>query len=145
MSTSVERIDPRGPRVGAAVTSALLAGVLLLGEGTAGRVLLGLVVVLFASGAARGPARSVLGTAYRRLLAPRLAPPLEREDSRPPRFAQVVGLAVAGTGLLLAVVGVPGALLAGAGVALVAAFLNAAFGVCLGCELYLLGTRLRRA
>ncbi|MCV2396286.1 DUF4395 domain-containing protein [Actinotalea sp. M2MS4P-6] len=136
-------IDPRGPRAGAAVTSALLAGVLLLGDGAAGRALLGLVVLLFASGVLLGPARSVLGVAYRRLVAPRLRPTTEREDPRPPRFAQVVGLLVAGTGLALALLGVPGALVVATALAFVAAFLNAAFGVCLGCELYLIGLRLR--
>jgi Domain of unknown function (DUF4395) len=30
-----------------------------------------------------------------------------------------------------------------AALALIAAFLNAAFGLCLGCELYLLGRRLQ--
>lgn len=139
----VRGIDPRGPRVGAAVTSLLLAGVLLLGDHTAGRALLTVVVLLFLSGAALGPARSVLGTGYRLLVAPRLAPPTEREDPGPPRFAQLVGLVVAGTGLALGLLGLPGALITGAALALAAAFLNAAFGVCLGCELYLIGTRLR--
>ncbi len=65
-------IDPRGPRAGAAVTTVLLVGVLLLGDHTAGRVLLAVVVALFATGVALGPARSVLGLAYRVLVAPRL-------------------------------------------------------------------------
>ena len=34
------------------------------------------------------------------------------------------------------------AVLAGVGLALGAAFLNAAFGFCLGCEMYLIGRRL---
>ncbi len=136
-------LDPRGPRLGAAATSVLLAGVLLLGDTAAGRALLALVVLLFASGVVLGPGRSVLGVAYRRWVAPRLTPTTEREDPRPPRFAQAVGLVVAGTGLALALVGVPNALVIGAAVALGAAFLNAAFGICLGCEVYLLLVRLR--
>lgn len=140
----VAGLDPRGPRVAAGITSVLLAGVLLLGDRAAGRGLLALVVLLFASGVALGPARSVLGVAYRRLVAPRLRPTTEREDPRPPRFAQLIGLLVAGTGLLLALAGVPGALVIGSAVALAAAFLNAAFGVCLGCELYLSLLRRRR-
>ncbi|HWU29324.1 MAG TPA: DUF4395 family protein, partial [Microbacterium sp.] len=57
---------------------------------------------------------------------------------RPPRFAQGVGLFVVGVGLLLHVLGVPLALPIATAMAFVAAFLNAAFGFCLGCELYLL-------
>ena len=136
-------IDPRGPRAGAAVTTVLLVGVLLLGDHTAGRVLLAVVVTLFATGVALGPARSVLGLAYRVLVAPRLAATTEREDPRPPRFAQAVGLVIAGSGLVLAVLGVPAALTVAASLALVAAFLNAAFGICLGCELYLSMLRAR--
>ncbi|MCK8211839.1 DUF4395 domain-containing protein, partial [Erwinia amylovora] len=85
------------------------------------------------------------GVLYRRLVAPRLAPPTEREDPRPPRFAQLVGLVVTCAGLLVALLGVPLGVTVGAALALVAAFLNAVFGLCLGCELYLLGLRLRSA
>ena len=101
--------------------------------------------------AARG--KAVLGLAtggspilvYRRLVRPRLAPPADLEDPRPPRFAQTVGLAVTGVGLLLALAGVPWAVEISGGLALIAAVLNAAFGLCLGCELYLLLARLRAA
>jgi hypothetical protein len=54
----------------------------------------------------------------------------------------MVGLLVVGAGLLFAALGFPAAVPIAAAVALVAAFLNAAFGLCLGCELYLLGRRL---
>lgn len=138
-------IDPRGPRAGASVTAVLVAAVLLLGPGPAGIALLAVVVALFATGVALGPAGSVLGVAYRRLLAPRLGPTTEREDPRPPRFAQLVGLTITAAGLVLTLAGMPAALTVAAALALVAAFLNAVFGLCLGCELYLLGVRLRRA
>lgn len=138
-------IDPRGPRAGAAVTAVLLAAVLLLGPTPAGIAVLAIVVALFASGVALGPSRSALGVLYRRAVAPRLSPTAEREDPRPPRFAQLVGLAITGAGLVLALVGVGGALTVAAALALAAAFLNAAFGLCLGCELYLLGVRARAA
>ena len=72
----------------------------------------------------------------------RLAPPTELEDPRPPRFAQLVGLLVVGAGLLFAALGFPAGVPIAAAVALVAAFLNSAFGLCLGCELYLLQRRL---
>lgn len=136
-------IDPRGPRVGAGATAAILAVVLLLGDAAGGRLLLALVTVLFATGVVLGPARSVLGRGYATLVAPRLAPTAEREDPRPPRFAQTVGLVISSAGLGLALLGVPGALVVAAALAFTAAFLNAAFGLCLGCELYLVIARLR--
>ena len=136
-------IDPRGPRFGAALTAVLLVVVLLLGPSTAGLLLLGVVVASFAVGAARGAQGTWQGALFRSLVRPRLAGPAELEDPAPPRFAQAVGLVITGTGLVLALLGVPWALEIAAGAALVAAFLNAVVGFCLGCELYLLLTRLR--
>lgn len=75
---------------------------------------------------------------YRRLVAPRLPAPGELEDPRPPRFAQGVGLFVVGIGLALHLAGVPWALPAATAAAFIAAFLNAAFDLCLGCRIYLL-------
>jgi hypothetical protein len=74
---------------------------------------------------------------YRTLVQPRLREPRELEDPRPPRFAQGVGLLVTGIGLLLHLAGVPWALPIAAAMAFAAAFLNAVFGLCLGCQLYL--------
>jgi hypothetical protein len=74
---------------------------------------------------------------YRKLVQPRLAPPTDLEDPRPPRFAQGVGLFVVSLGLILQLAGVPWALPIAAAAAFMAAFLNAVFGLCLGCELYL--------
>lgn len=138
-------IDPRGPRFGAALTAALLVVVLLLGTGTAATVVLAVVAAGFALGVARGVGGTWQGAVYRRLVAPRLAPPTEREDPRPPRFAQLVGLLVTGVGLAVGLLGAPLGITVGAALALVAAFLNAVFGLCLGCELYLVGLRLRAA
>ncbi len=136
-------IDPRGPRFVAAITAVLAVVVLLLGTGTAALVVLAVLVVSFALGAARGPAHTWQGWAFRRLVRPRLAPPDELEDPRPPRFAQLVGLVISGAGLVLALLGAGAAIPVSAALVLVASFLNAAFGLCLGCELYLLGVRLR--
>ena len=130
-------LDPRGPRTAAWITSAVLAVVLLLPAPAAG-VLLALQAVVFGLGA-RG--RSPYGWVFRTLVRPRLGPPADLEDPRPPRFAQVVGLGFA----LLGVVGfASGAALLGqvaTAFALVAALLNASIGLCLGCEVYLLVTR----
>ncbi len=134
-------IDPRGPRFVAAVTSVVLAVAVLTGSVW----VLALQVLVFAVAAARGVQASPYAVLFRRLLRPRLGPPADLEDPRPPRFAQAVGLAVTGTGLVLARVGVPGAVVVAAAVALVAAVLNAVFGLCLGCELYVRLVRLRAA
>ena len=140
--TTPAGIDPRGPRVGAGITAVLLVAVLLLPH-PAALALLVVLAALFAVGAVRGAQGSLQGQLYRRLVRPRLAAPTELEDPRPPRFAQLVGLVITGLGALLGLVGVAVAVPVAAALALVAAFLNAVFGLCLGCELYLLGLRLR--
>ncbi|QAY60787.1 DUF4395 family protein [Microbacterium protaetiae] len=87
------------------------------------------------------PRTAVWGVLFRKVVQPRLKPPRELEDPRPPRFAQGVGLLVSVVGLVLQLLGVPWALPIAAAAAFVAAFLNAAFGFCLGCQLYLLLAR----
>jgi Domain of unknown function (DUF4395) len=129
-------------RFGAAVTAVLLAVTLLLGQGPAATALLVAVALLFTLGVTRGVQGTLQGLAFKAWVRPRLAPPTELEDPRPPRFAQLVGLLVVGAGLILAALGFTAAVPIAAAVALVAAFLNAAFGLCLGCELYLIGRRL---
>ncbi|WP_135849279.1 DUF4395 domain-containing protein [Serinibacter arcticus] len=136
-------IDPRGPRFGAALTAVLLLAIIVLGDGAAGLVLGGVVVAGFALGAFGGIQRTWQGAVYRALVAPRLGPPAEREDPRPPTFAQLVGFVITATGLVLALVGVPYALVIAAALAFVAAFLNAVFDFCLGCEIYGIWARLR--
>jgi hypothetical protein len=135
-------IDPRGPRFGAGVTAVLLVFTLLLGTGPAATALLVVVGLLFVLGVTRGVQGTLQGLAFKAWIRPRLSPPTELEDPRPPRFAQLVGLLVVGAGLLFAALGFPAGVPVAAAVALVAAFLNSAFGLCLGCELYLLGRRL---
>jgi hypothetical protein len=148
-------IDPRGPRFAAWITSALLliATVLALtgiaADGTIGTASVGeraadpgfivasIVAGLFVWGLT-SPATSPWAVLFRAAIRPRLAPPAELEDPRPPRFAQGVGLLVVGLGLVLHLAGVPLALPIATAAAFVAAFLNAAFGFCLGCQLYLL-------
>lgn len=137
-------VDARGPRFGAALTAVLLVVVLLLGPWpSAALAVLALVAASFVLGVWRGVGGTWQGALYRRVVARRLAPPTELEDPRPPRFAQLVGLVVTGVGVVLGLAGVTAAVPVAAALALVAAFLNAVFGLCLGCELYLLGLRLR--
>ncbi|MFC8731840.1 DUF4395 domain-containing protein [Luteimicrobium sp. NPDC057192] len=136
-------IDPRGPRFGAGVTAVFLAVVLLL-VGTFWALWLLLVVVLsFALGAARGSQGTWQGALFRTLVRPRLAPPNDLEDPRPPRFAQLVGLIITGLGFVLGLAGVGAAVPVAAALALVAAVLNAVFDFCLGCELYVVLRRVR--
>ncbi|WP_035812041.1 DUF4395 domain-containing protein [Jiangella gansuensis] len=132
------RIDPRGQRFAAAVTTLVLAIVLVTGSGW----LLAAQGVVFAAGAFAGPARSPYGLLFARLVRPRLGPPVELEDAAPPRFAQAVGLAFAVVGVVGFASGLTVLGYVAAGAALAAAFLNAAFGFCLGCELYLAYRRL---
>jgi len=138
-SPSGAGIDPRGPRFAAGVTALVLVAVVLTGSVW----LLAAQAVVFAVGAFGGIGRSPYGLLYRRLVRPRLGPPAELEDPRPPTFAQLVGFVVAALGVVLALLEVGGAVVVAGAVAFVAAFLNAAFGLCLGCEMYLLLARLR--
>lgn len=143
----VAGIDPRGPRFTAAITLVVFAVALVLSDAAPGvaAVITGVQAVLFAIGAGLGVQRTPTGVLFRRLVRPRLAAPDHLEDPAPPRFAQAVGLVFA----VVATLGfATGAVLLGqvfAALAFVAAFLNAVFACCLGCELYLLGLRsLRR-
>jgi hypothetical protein len=130
-------IDVRGPRFGAAVTAAVLAVVLV----TASAWLLARQTLVFALGAAGGVGRSPYGWVFRTAVRPRLGPPTAFESPEPPRFAQAVGLVFAGVGLVGYTLGPDWLGLAATGAALAAAFLNAVFGYCLGCEMYLLARR----
>jgi FtsH-binding integral membrane protein len=130
-------IDVRGPRFGAAVTAAVLAVVLV----TASAWLLAWQTLVFALGAAGGVGRSPYGWVFRTAVRPRLGPPTAFESPEPPRFAQAVGLVFAGVGLVGYTLGPDWLGLAATGAALAAAFLNAVFGYCLGCEMYLLARR----
>lgn len=138
-------IDPRGPRAGAGITALLLAVVILLWTSTAALVLLAVVAASFLLGAVRGAQGTWQAWVYRTVLLPRIGPTSEREDPRPPRFAQAVGLVITGAGVVLGLLGVAAAVPVAAVLALVAAVLNAAFGLCLGCELYLLLRRVAPA
>lgn len=151
-------IDPRGPRFAATVTAALLlvATFLALVGISTGAIssaplaqraadpgfLLTVVVAALFLWSVLSPATAPWGAVFRRFVRPRLSPPSELEDPRPPRFAQGVGLVVVTIGLVLHLAGVPWALPIATAAAFLAAFLNAAIGLCLGCQLYLLLQRI---
>jgi hypothetical protein len=135
------KIDPRGPRVGAAITTVVVAIVIVTGSGW----LLLAQTVVFAIGALAGLRYAPYGFVYKALIRPRLQPPVEFEAEAPPRFAQGVGLAMAAIGTIGYLAGSPVVGTVFAGLTLAAAFLNAAFDLCLGCQMYLLIQRSRPA
>ena len=140
-SPPVTGIDPRGARFSATVTSVVLA-LVLLSPSPVSLILLAVQAAVFAAGATRGVQRTAYAAVFRGVVRPHLGAPTELEDPRPPRFAQGLGLAFVGVALVALVLGLTTVGLVSVGLALVAALLNSVFGLCLGCELYLI---LRRA
>lgn len=133
-------IDPRGLRFSATLTSVALA-VVLVAPAPVAVVVLALQTVVFGVGAFRGIQHTPYAWLFRTVVRPRLGAPQELEDPRPPRFAQAVGLGFALVGLVGFATGLTALALVATGFALAAALLNAAFGFCLGCEIYLLFQR----
>jgi hypothetical protein len=134
-------LDPRGPRFGAAITSVLMVLVIYLSLDPATiTVALGIMIFsvsMFVIGTAVGPAKHPYSYVYKYLVRPALKPPTALENATPVHFAQFVGLIVTGTGLVLHLLGVAYALPVAAAAAFTAAFLNAVFAYCLGCQMYL--------
>lgn len=143
----VDQVDVRGPRFAAWVTTAVLIAALLSSavSGSLAAAILGVQAVVFAIGALRGPRRHPYGVIFANVVAPRLGPVTEREPAAPLRFAQGVGLLFAALGTIGFLAGAPLLGVVATAFALAAAFLNAAFGICLGCKIYPLAARLRRA
>jgi hypothetical protein len=133
------KVDPRGLRFAAGVTTVVLALTLVLNNPWP----LAVQAVVFAISVVFGVQASPYGLFFKRLIRPRLGPPKELEDAAPPRFAQLVGLVFAVIGLVGYLAGVDVLGIVATGFALVAAFVNAAVGLCLGCEAYLLIQRIR--
>jgi hypothetical protein len=134
-------IDARGPRFGAVITTIVLTTFLA----TEARVLLHGQLLVFALGAFFGLKYSPYGFIYSKLVKPRLRGEVPTEDVRPPQFAQLVGFIFAITATILYDLALDTAGMIVVGFALAAAFLNAAFNFCLGCEVYLLIARAKSA
>jgi hypothetical protein len=134
-------IDPRGPRFGAAITSVLMVLVIYLSLDPATiNLALGIMifaVAMFTIGTAVGPTKHPYSYVFKYLVRPAIKPPTALENVTPVHFAQFVGLLVTGTGLVLHLLGVAYALPVAAAAAFTAAFLNAVFAYCLGCQMYL--------
>jgi hypothetical protein len=132
-------IDARGPRFSATLTTVVLAIALVTGSVWVATF----QAVVFAIGAIKGPQFTPYAFIYRTLIKPRLKSPLRTEDVRPPKFAQSIGLIFALVALIGSAAGAPVVFTVAIAAALAAAFLNAAFDFCLGCQIYLLLARLR--
>jgi hypothetical protein len=141
-----DQVDVRGPRFAAWVTTAVIVATLLAAAVSplTAAVILGVQAVVFAIGAWRGPRQHPYGLIFQRLVLPRLRPVTEKEPVPPLRFAQLVGFVFAVVGVIGFASGITLLGLIATGFALVAAFLNAAFGICLGCQIYPLVVRFRR-
>ena len=134
-------IDARGPRWSALITTVVLATALV----TSNVWVIAFQAVVFAIGTLRGPQFTPYALIFKNLIKPRLKSTVTFEDVRPPQFAQAVGLGFALIAVIASVTGAGGVFTVAVGFALAAAFLNAAFNFCLGCQMYLFILRLRTA
>ena len=139
-SKSVPLIDARGPRYSAALTTIVLSAALI----TESNLIIGFQFAVFLSAVLFGLRRSIYGFLYRNLIQPRLSGPVPSEYESAPRFAQLIGALFALTALIGGLTGNSALFLISTGFALSAAFLNAAFGFCLGCKIYLLILRVTK-
>jgi hypothetical protein len=146
-TTGPDQVDVRGPRFAAWVTTVVIVATLIASaaSATAAAIVLGLQAVVFAIGALGGPRKHPYGRIFATFVAPRLGPVTEKEPVPPLKFAQAVGFVFAVVGTVGFATGVTVVGLVATAFALIAAFLNAAFGICLGCQLYPLVARFRRA
>ena len=133
-------IDARGPRFSAAITTAVLATALA----TSNLWVIVAQAIVFAIGAFRGPQFTPYALIFKNIVKPRLKSAVVTEDVRPPQFAQSVGLIFALVAIAGSITGISGLFVVAVSFALAAAFLNAAFNFCLGCEMYLLLLRVRK-
>lgn len=133
-------IDARGPRFSAAFTVVVLASALA----TQSVLLIAFQLLVFLIGATKGPQFTPYAFLFKSLIKPRLKSNFVPEDVRPPQFAQAVGLVFAAIAIAGLLSGATIIFTIATGFALAAAFLNAAFNYCLGCEVYLLLLRARR-
>ena len=134
-------IDARGPRWSAAITTVVLATALV----TSNVWVIAFQAIVFAIGALCGPQFTPYAFIFKSLIKPRLKSLVTFEDVRPPQFSQAVGLGFALIAVIASVTGAGGVFTVAVTFALAAAFLNAAFNFCLGCQMYLLILRARTA
>lgn len=143
--TATETVDARIPRFTASVTLAVMVAVLALSavNTRAAAVLLALQAVVFAIGALGGPRRHPYGMVFTRFLTSETAPTTPGEDVSLLKFSQLIGFIVASIGVLGFASGHPAVGAAATGFAAFAAFMRAAFGICLARRFYTLIQRVR--
>ena len=133
-------VDPRQPRVGQAITGAVLAVGFVVGWP---QVLPAVAVVLALASLVGGPFNPYVHVYRFVKRALRWGPPAELEEAAPPRFANTLGFGFAAVATLLYY---PLHLHAAAwslGVLVAAlALLAATTGLCVGCEFYVFARRL---
>ncbi|MEX0592078.1 MAG: DUF4395 domain-containing protein [Nitriliruptoraceae bacterium] len=135
-------IDVRGPRFGAAITSLVLA-VALVVQGPVGIGLVTWQWFVFAVSSLAGLRWSIYGNVFRWLKRRmQLGAPPATELEGPPRFAQICGFAVLTVGLVLFFTGATAAGWVAVGAVLALSALLTFTGICVGCELYVIGRRL---
>ena len=139
MSDTPAPIDPRGPRTNQAV----LAVALLVGFLADWRAVVPVFAVVLFLGAAFGPRYGPVLRFYAEVIKPRLGPPADLEDPRPPRFSAVVGVVFLVASSLAFLAGAPGLAWVLALIVAALAGLAAVTGICVGCEMYLWFARLR--
>ena len=127
-------IDARGPRFSATITTVVLS----IGLVSHNVWLLVAQGLFFLIGATKGPQFTPYGFIFKKVIRPRLKKEAPTEDVRPPKFAQSVGFIFALVAILGAAFDQSVIFAVATSFALAAAFLNAAFNYCLGCQMYLL-------
>ncbi len=139
MAVAPKPIDPRGPRFNQAVLTVGLLTAFLLDA----RIVVPVFAVVLFLGAAFGPRYGPFLRLYAEVIRPRLAPPDDLEDPRPPRFAAAIGVAFLSASTLAFAAGAIGLGWALALIVAALAGLAAVTGICVGCEIYLLAARRR--
>ena len=131
-------IDARGPRTNQAVIGVLSLLAFLLGLEWLPAVL----AAQLAIGLTFGRRFCLPCLLYFEVIQPRFGEGAI-EDSRPPRFANMVGVAFLGAATIAFLAGVPGLGWTLTLIVAALALLAAATGLCMGCEAYKLSARLR--
>jgi hypothetical protein len=135
--SDIKLIDARGPRFSAFITTLVLAVALL----TKNPVVIWFQTAVFAIGSLASPTKTPYAWIYKSFVKPRLKGDVPTEDVKPPRFAQTVGLGFALVAAIGLALGSTATFSTAVSLALAAAFLNAAFDFCLGCQIYFLLVR----
>jgi hypothetical protein len=129
-----ELIDPRGPRVTAALTLTILSFAFI----THSTALAILQLIQFAIGGFISPKKAPYGLIYRNIIQPRLQGNFIGEDIRGPQFSQKIGFALIALATIGGLAKIDLLFSIPVIFALIASFLNAVFDYCLGCQIYLL-------